>query len=47
LTTFVNAGWQIASENSTTWAIGFNGLTTYPWLSWQMTPSSVQIVNPD
>jgi len=45
ITEFSN--WNIASQtNTSTWAIGFNGLTTYPWLSWQNEPQPFQIIMP-
>ena len=48
LSTFTNANWDITNhpDLSTTWAIGFNGITTYPWLSWQNQPDQDQIINP-
>jgi hypothetical protein len=44
--TFINAGWNItdASVNTTTWSIGFNGSYTYPYLTFQGSPNSLQQV---
>ena len=42
--TFINAGWNITSSylNATTWAIGFEGGTTLPYLSFQKAPINLQ-----
>jgi hypothetical protein len=41
--TFVDAGWNISLNNTTTWSIGYQGQLTYPWLSTAVTPTSLLI----
>jgi len=43
ITTFSNAGWDIASDNSTTWTISYYGVDSYPWLQWRNEPSNDQV----